>query len=201
VIHSAARLTYTEVADILGNTKGRKRRAAADRAAPAEPVRRVQALLKARGARRDRFRNHRNLHRLQPERQDREDHSAHPQRCAPPDRRVHADGQRLRGRSADPPQASGHLPHPRQPTLEKLKQVRTFLKQVGLNLGGGDKPAAADYAELMRRSRSVPTSLLQTMLLRSMQQAVYSLTTSATSAWPTRRMPTSPARSAAIRTC
>jgi ribonuclease R len=28
VIHSAARLTYTEVADILGNTKGRKRRAA-----------------------------------------------------------------------------------------------------------------------------------------------------------------------------
>jgi ribonuclease R len=36
------------------------------------------------------------------------------------------------------------------------------------------------------------------MLLRSMQQAVYSRTTSATSAWPMRRMPTSPARSAAI---
>jgi len=61
------------------------------------------------------------------------------------------------------------------PTEEKLNQLRTFLKQVGLNLGGGDKPEARDYAELMTRIKERPdATLLQTMLLRSMQQAVYS---------------------------
>jgi ribonuclease R len=61
------------------------------------------------------------------------------------------------------------------PTEEKLNQLRTFLKQVGLNLGGGDKPEARDYAELMARIKERPdATLLQTMLLRSMQQAVYS---------------------------
>ena len=61
------------------------------------------------------------------------------------------------------------------PTEEKLNQVRTFLKQVGLNLGGGDKPTANDYAVLMRQVKERPdAALLQTMLLRSMQQAVYS---------------------------
>lgn len=61
------------------------------------------------------------------------------------------------------------------PTKEKLNQVRTFLKQVGLQLGGGDKPVAADYAALMQKIKLRPdASLLQTMLLRSMQQAVYS---------------------------
>ncbi|MYN07803.1 ribonuclease R [Pseudoduganella aquatica] len=61
------------------------------------------------------------------------------------------------------------------PTKEKLKQVRDFLKQVGLSLAGGDTPAAGDYAELMRKIKERPdASLLQTMLLRSMQQAVYS---------------------------
>jgi ribonuclease R len=61
------------------------------------------------------------------------------------------------------------------PTKEKLNQVRTFLKQVGLHLGGGDAPAASDYAELMQKVKLRPDAeLLQTMLLRSMQQAVYS---------------------------
>ncbi|WP_198118776.1 ribonuclease R [Massilia rhizosphaerae] len=61
------------------------------------------------------------------------------------------------------------------PTEEKLNQLRTFLKQVGLNLGGGTTPQARDYAELMLRIKERPdATLLQTMLLRSMQQAVYS---------------------------
>ncbi|HXA46286.1 MAG TPA: ribonuclease R [Burkholderiaceae bacterium] len=61
------------------------------------------------------------------------------------------------------------------PTKEKLNQVRTFLRQVGLNLGGGDSPTASDYAELMPKIKARPdATLLQTMLLRSMQQAVYS---------------------------
>jgi len=61
------------------------------------------------------------------------------------------------------------------PTEEKLNQLRTFLKQAGLNLGGGTTPQARDYAELMQRIKERPdATLLQTMLLRSMQQAVYS---------------------------
>jgi ribonuclease R len=61
------------------------------------------------------------------------------------------------------------------PTEEKLLQLRTFLKLVGLNLGGGAKPTARDYAEVMQRIKERPdAALLQTMLLRSMQQAVYS---------------------------
>jgi ribonuclease R len=61
------------------------------------------------------------------------------------------------------------------PTEEKLNQLRTFLKQVGLNLAGGNKPEARDYAALMQQIKERPDAiLLQTMLLRSMQQAVYS---------------------------
>jgi len=61
------------------------------------------------------------------------------------------------------------------PTEEKLNQLRTFLKLVGLNLGGGNKPTARDYAAVMKEIRERPdATLLQTMLLRSMQQAVYS---------------------------
>ncbi|QNA88762.1 ribonuclease R [Massilia sp. Dwa41.01b] len=61
------------------------------------------------------------------------------------------------------------------PTEEKLNQLRTFLRQAGLNLGGGTKPTAGDYAAVMREIKDRPdAALLQTMLLRSMQQAVYS---------------------------
>jgi len=61
------------------------------------------------------------------------------------------------------------------PTTEKLNKVRSFLTQAGLTLGGGDKPAPSDYAALMDKVKARPDSLVvQTMLLRSMQQAVYS---------------------------
>jgi len=61
------------------------------------------------------------------------------------------------------------------PTEEKLNQLRTFLKQLGLSLAGGTSPSASDYAALMEKIKGRPDAmLLQTMLLRSMQQAVYS---------------------------
>ena len=61
------------------------------------------------------------------------------------------------------------------PAEQKLTQLRTFLKQLGLSLGGMDSPAASDYAELMEKIKLRPDAImLQTMLLRSMQQAVYS---------------------------
>ncbi|MEA3122031.1 MAG: ribonuclease [Paraburkholderia sp.] len=61
------------------------------------------------------------------------------------------------------------------PTPEKLENLRTFLRGMGLTLNGGDKPHASDYAALMAQIRDRPDArMLQTMLLRSMQQAVYS---------------------------
>ncbi len=61
------------------------------------------------------------------------------------------------------------------PTAEKLENLRTFLRGMGLSLGGGETPHASDYAALMAQVRDRPDAqMLQTMLLRSMQQAVYS---------------------------
>ncbi|MCM5571921.1 ribonuclease R [Burkholderiaceae bacterium FT117] len=61
------------------------------------------------------------------------------------------------------------------PTPEKLQVLREFLRTVGLSLGGGESPSPRDYAALAGQMRARPDHLLlQTMLLRSMQQAVYS---------------------------
>ena len=60
------------------------------------------------------------------------------------------------------------------PTPEKLENLRTFLHGVALTLGGGDKPSAKDYAKLIEKIKGRPDYLLlQTVLLRSLQQAVY----------------------------
>ncbi len=60
------------------------------------------------------------------------------------------------------------------PTPEKLVKLRTFLKSLGLGLGGGDDPSPLDYARLTEPVRARPdASLIQTMMLRSMQQAIY----------------------------
>ena len=61
------------------------------------------------------------------------------------------------------------------PRPEKLADLREFLAEFGLELGGGEEPRAKDYAALLERIRPRPDrQLLQTLLLRSLQQAVYS---------------------------
>lgn len=61
------------------------------------------------------------------------------------------------------------------PSIEKLDQIRAFLASMGLRLGGGKNPQASDYAKLIKEILPRPDApLLQTMLLRSMQQAMYS---------------------------
>ena len=60
------------------------------------------------------------------------------------------------------------------PTTDKLKALREFLRTLGLSIGGGTEPSAKDYAELLDKARARPDyALLQTMCLRSMQQAIY----------------------------
>jgi ribonuclease R len=177
VIHSAARLTYTEVAAILGNTRGTE---AGRRPALVPHLQHLyevfQVLLQARRVRGaidfettetyivcnaagkieqilPRTRN--DAHRLIEE-------------CMLAANVCAAD---LLARHKQPGLYRVHA----GPREEKLNQLRTFLKQVGLHLGGGDSPSASDYAELMPKVKPRPDALLlQTMLLRSMQQAVYS---------------------------
>ena len=177
VMHSAARLTYTEVAAILTNTKGTeaaKRQPLVPHLLNLYDV--FKALLQARQARGaidfettetyivcnaagkieqilPRTRN--DAHRLIEE-------------CMLAANVCAAD---LLARYKHPGVYRVHA----GPSKEKLNQVRTFLKQMGLHLGGGDTPAASDYAELIPKIKLRPDAvLLQTMLLRSMQQAVYS---------------------------
>src|SRR5690606_37843471 len=61
------------------------------------------------------------------------------------------------------------------PTVEKLQTLRLFLKTLGLVLEGGDDPKAEHYEKLLQQASGRPdANLIQTMCLRSMQQAVYS---------------------------
>ena len=61
------------------------------------------------------------------------------------------------------------------PTPEKLTALRDFLKGFGYSLSGGDEPHAKDYAKLLAQIKDRPDAqLLQTVMLRSLRQAVYS---------------------------
>ena len=60
------------------------------------------------------------------------------------------------------------------PTPEKLAVLREQLALLGLRLGGGDKPEPKHYGKLAEQIAERPDrEALQSMLLRSMQQAVY----------------------------
>lgn len=61
------------------------------------------------------------------------------------------------------------------PPPEKLAVLREFLAGCALTLAGGEQPTAVDYAALIDRIRERPDfALLQTLLLRSLSQAQYS---------------------------
>lgn len=61
------------------------------------------------------------------------------------------------------------------PSEEKIRTLKTFLGEVGLHMGGGDKPTPVDYMHLTSSIKDRPGAhLIQTVLLRSMSQAVYS---------------------------
>jgi len=61
------------------------------------------------------------------------------------------------------------------PTPEKLAALREFLREFGLQLTGGETPQAKDYARLLEKVKTRPdVQLLQTVMLRSLRQAVYS---------------------------
>jgi ribonuclease R len=60
------------------------------------------------------------------------------------------------------------------PAPEKVAALRDFLAELGLALPGGEKPAPKDYAQILEKIKARPDFLLlQTILLRSLRQAVY----------------------------
>ena len=61
------------------------------------------------------------------------------------------------------------------PSEEKLGNLRTFLGEMGLRLTGDEKPTPVDFMNLIESIKNRPDAhLIQTVLLRSMSQAVYS---------------------------
>ena len=60
------------------------------------------------------------------------------------------------------------------PSSEKVSDLKVFLEALGLSLGGGESPAPADYMKLTGQiSERADRHVIQTVLLRSLSQAVY----------------------------
>jgi ribonuclease R len=177
VMHSAARLTYTEVAAVLANTKGPE---AARRAELVPHLQSLYAVFKALFAARQRrgaidfettetyivCNAQGKIEQIVP----RHRNDAHKliEECMLAANVCAADFLK---RNKHPGLYRIHA----GPTAERLENLRTFLRGMGLALEGGETPHASDYAALMAQIRERPDAqMLQTMLLRSMQQAVYS---------------------------
>ena len=63
-----------------------------------------------------------------------------------------------------------------RPTNDKIENLRAFLAEVNLSLDGGKEPKPADYRKLIDEiHQRVDFHLLQTVLLRSLLQAQYSI--------------------------
>ena len=61
------------------------------------------------------------------------------------------------------------------PSADKLLNLKTFLGELGLKFGSGVNPTPLDYMHLVDAVKDRPDAhLIQTVLLRSMSQAVYS---------------------------
>ena len=60
------------------------------------------------------------------------------------------------------------------PKEEKLDNLREFLGEIGLSLPGGDSPSPLDYQSVLSQVADRPdAAVIQSVMLRSMRQAVY----------------------------
>ena len=176
VMRSQARLTYTEVADILSNTAGKLAR---ERSALLPHLLNLHAVFHAllqsrevRGA----------LDLDIPETQIVVNAAGKIETILP---RHRNDAHRLIEECmlAANVCAADYLERNKQialyrvhegPTPEKLETLRTLLRNLGLALGSGGTPEPVDYQALAKSIEDRPDALqIQTLLLRSMQQAIY----------------------------
>ena len=60
------------------------------------------------------------------------------------------------------------------PSPDKVEELRVFLEELGLKLGGGDTPEPRHFAAVIEGAASRPDAhLVQTVMLRSLSQATY----------------------------
>ena len=60
------------------------------------------------------------------------------------------------------------------PPPDKVEELRAFLEEFGLKLGGGDAPEPRHFAAVIERAAQRPDAhLIQTVMLRSLSQAAY----------------------------
>ncbi|MGH8428127.1 MAG: ribonuclease R, partial [Gammaproteobacteria bacterium] len=179
VMHSRARLTYTEVAAILidGDKAARKRREAL--LADLEILHRCfRALAKARSRRgaidfdsvetRFVFDADGHVSALKPTL--RTDAHRLVEEC------MIAANSAVAKRLARAKVPALYRVH-EHPPADKLAELRDFLALHGLSLGGGEHPEPEHYAKLVKKIADRPDRLrIETMLLRSLAQAVYAPT-------------------------
>jgi ribonuclease R len=176
VMHSHARFTYTEVAAILANTRG------------AEALRRkarVQDLLNLHDVYRALLGSRAVRGAVDFETTETQivcDESGRIEKIVP---RVRNEAHRLIEEamlaanvcSADFIQQSQHPGLFRVhegPTAEKKDILRNYLKALGLNLGLSDDPHTSEFQKIAQATKDRPDAQqIHTMLLRSMQQAIY----------------------------
>ncbi|GIX30743.1 MAG: ribonuclease R [Porticoccaceae bacterium] len=179
IIHSRARLTYTQVAAMI-----------AQREDPQSPVRRqfrgivahvdrlfdlYRALREAREARgaidfdtpetRILFDESRKIERIVPE--ERTDAHRLIEECM---LAANVCAAELLERSRLPVLYRVH----EGPSEERLAALREFLAELGLGLAGGDSPSPADYQEVLEKIAGRPDAhVIQTVMLRSLSRAEY----------------------------
>ncbi len=176
VMRSQARLTYTEVAEILANTAGREAQARAALLPHLLNLHGVfQALLASRLVRGA-------LDLDLPETQIVVNDAGKIETIVP---RQRNDAHRLIEEcmlaanvcAADYLQRNQQLGLYRVhegPTPERLETLRTLLRNLGLQLGGSGEPEPRDYQALAQSIEGRPDAQqIQMLLLRSMQQAIY----------------------------
>jgi len=181
VIRSAARFTYTEVAAILANTRGpeaAKRKALVPQLLDLHDV--YRALLKARGRRGA-------IDFETTETQIVCDENGRIDKIVP---RTRTEAHRLIEESmlaANVCSADfiARAKHPalyrvhEGPTPEKKTLLQNYLKALGLGLAISDDPKPAEYQAIAHATKDRPDAAqIHSMLLRSMQQAIYTGTNS-----------------------
>ncbi len=176
IMHSHARFTYTEVAAILSNTRGVQALARADRVDDLMHLHDVyRALLGARQRRGA-------MDFETTETQIVCDENGRIDKIVP---RVRNDAHRLIEEAMLAANCCSadfilQAKHPglfrvhEGPTPEKLELLRNYLKVLGLNMGVSDDPRPAEFQAIAKATEGRPdVQQIHTMLLRSMQQAIY----------------------------
>jgi ribonuclease R len=176
VMWSHARFTYTEVAAILANTRGPEASRRKERITDLMNLHDVyRALLKSRERRGA-------VDFETVETQIVCDEAGHIEKIMP---RIRNDAHKLIEEamlaanvcSADFIAQSKHVGLYRVhegPTPEKIELLRNFLKIIGVGLSVSDDPTPAEFQAIAKATKDRPDAQqIQTMLLRSMQQAIY----------------------------